>query len=77
MMSSTAVKRWGNSVGVRISKEVLEQSKIQIDDVLDVTTAFNGTIVLQKQGRKKFSDIAKPLVDTRGWKFDREEANER
>jgi antitoxin component of MazEF toxin-antitoxin module len=77
VISSTAVKQWGNSAGVRISKEVLEKSKIQINDVLDVTIAFNGTIILQKQGRKKFSDIVKPLVDTSDWKFDREEANER
>ena len=77
MISSTAVKKWGNSAGVRISKEVLEESKIQIDDVLDIVEVFNGKITLQKRGRKKFSDIAKPLVDTRGWKFDREEANER
>ena len=76
-MPSTAVKQWGNSAGIRISKEILEQSKIQIDDVLDVVEAFNGTIILQKQGKKKFSDIAKPLIDTKGWKFDREEANER
>ena len=76
-MPSTAVKQWGNSAGVRISKEVLEKSKIKIDDVLDVVVASNGTITLQKRDRKKFSDIAKPLVDTRGWKFDREKANER
>jgi hypothetical protein len=44
---------------------------------MSLTIAFNGTIILQKQGRKKFSDIVKPLVDTRGWRFDREEANER
>ena len=77
MMSSTAVRKWGNSAGVRISKEVLDQSKIQIDDILEITSAVNGTIVLQKKGRKKFSDIVEPLVDTRGWKFDRDEANER
>jgi antitoxin component of MazEF toxin-antitoxin module len=77
MVSSTAVKQWGNSAGVRISKEVLEQSKIQIDDVLDVVTAFNGTITLQKQGRKKFSDFARPIFDTENIKFDRDEANAR
>ena len=76
-MPSTAVKQWGNSAGVRISKDVLEKSKIKIDDVLDVVVASNGTITLQKRDRKKFSDIAKPLVDTRGWTFDREKANER
>ena len=76
-MPQTAVRQWGNSAGVRISKDVLEQSKIKIDDILDVAAASNGTITLQKRRTKKFSDIAKPLADTRGWKFDRDEANER
>ena len=76
-MLQTAVRQWGNSTGIRLSKEVLEQSKIQVNDVLEVTTAFNGMIILQKQGRKKFSDFAKPLVSTKGWKFNREDANER
>ena len=76
-MLSTAVKQWGNSAGIRISREILEQSKIQIDDVLDITAAFNGTITLQKRGRKKFSDYTGPLVDTTEFVFDREEANER
>ena len=76
-MPQVAVKQWGNSTGIRLSKEILEQSKIQVNDVLEVVTAFDGVITLQKQGRKKFSDIAKPLVSTRNWKFDREEANER
>ena len=75
-MSTTSLKQWGNSMGVRIPKEALEKSKIQTSDILEVV-AVNGAITLQKKGKKKFSDIAKPLVDTRNWKFDREEANER
>ena len=75
-MSTTSLKQWGNSRGVRIPQEAIEQSRIQSDDVLEVV-AMNGIIILKKQGQKKFSDIAKPLVDTKDWKFDREEANER
>ena len=76
-MLQTTVRQWGNSTGIRLSKEVLEQSKIQVNDVLEVRSAFNGMIILQKQGIKKFSDIAKPIVSTKGWKFNREEANGR
>ena len=76
-MASTAVKQWGNSAGVRISKEILEKSNIQIDDVLDIKTALNGTITLQKRNKKKFSDFVEPLFDTKNIKFDRDEANER
>jgi antitoxin component of MazEF toxin-antitoxin module len=76
-MQTTAVKQWGNSAGVRISKEVLEQSKIKVNDVLDIITISNGTITLQKRERKRFSDYDGPLVDTTGFVFDREEINER
>ena len=31
----------------------------------------------KEENKKTFRDIAKPLVNTKGWKFDREEANER
>ena len=77
MTQTTAVRQWGNSTGIRLTREVLKQSRIQVNDVLEVVAVSNGIITLQKKGQKKFSDIAKPLVDTRGWKFDREEANER
>ena len=70
------VKQWGNSVGVRIPKEALEKSNLRLNDELEIVT-FNGGITFQKKSQKKFSDIAKPLINTKGWKFDREEANER
>ena len=76
-MPTTTVKQWGNSAGVRIPKDVLDQSKIQLDDVLEVVTAFNGVIPWQKCDRKKFSDYDGPLVDTTDFVFNREEANER
>ena len=37
----------------------------------------NGRNTLQVKPKKTFSDIAEPLMSTKGWKFDREEANER
>ena len=73
---TTAVKQWGNSAGVRIPKEVLENSNLQLNDNLEIVT-FNGGITLRKKSKKSLSDVVKPIVSTRGWKFDREEANER
>ena len=70
------IKQWGNSVGVRIPKEAMENSNLCLNDDLEIFT-FDGGITLQKKSKKKFGDIAKPLVNTKGWKFDREEANER
>jgi len=70
------LKKWGNSTGIRIPKEVMEISNIKLNDELEVF-AFNGGLTLQVTGKKKFSDIAASLIDTKDWKFDREEANER
>ena len=73
---NTTLRQWGNSVGVRIPREALENSNLSLNDDLEILT-FNGGITLRKKSKKTFNDIAKPLINTKGWKFDREEANER
>lgn len=51
-MMQTQVKAWGNSQGVRISKEVLQAASISINDTLDIKVS-NGMIVLVKPFRHK------------------------
>lgn len=46
------VKTWGNSQGIRISKEILQEANIAVDDVLNVKVA-NGMITLVKPFRHK------------------------
>ena len=46
----TQVKAWGNSQGVRISKEVLQAAAISIDDTLDIKVS-DGMIMLVKPFR--------------------------
>ncbi len=46
------VKAWGNSQGIRISKDILQEANISIDDVLDVKVA-DGMITLVKPFRHK------------------------
>ena len=70
------LRQWGNSVGVRIPREALHSCNLQLNDELEIVI-FNGGLTLQKKPKKVFSDIAKPLICTKGWKFDREETNER
>jgi antitoxin MazE len=41
----TKVKKWGNSQGLRIAKQVLEDARILIGDEVDVI-ARDGTIVI-------------------------------
>ena len=73
---NATIKQWDNSFGIRISKEVMENSNLRLNDDLEILS-FNGGITIQRKSKKAFSDIAKPLVSTKDWKFDREEANER
>ena len=46
------VKEWGNSHGIRLSKEILKSAGIALNEVLDVTVA-NGVITLVKPFRHK------------------------
>lgn len=46
------VKTWGNSQGIRLSKEILQAANIAIDEVLDVEVS-NGVITLSKTFRHK------------------------
>ena len=41
------VKEWGNSQGIRLSKEILKSAGIELNEVLDVTI-LNGVIMLAK-----------------------------
>ena len=72
----TTVRKWGNSAGIRIPKKVLESSNLSVDDKLEIVT-FEGGITFKKRKAMSFRDIARPLISTKDWKFDREAANER
>lgn len=46
------VREWGNSQGIRLSKEILNSAGIAVNEVLDVTVS-NGMITLKKPFRHK------------------------
>lgn len=46
------VKAWGNSQGIRISKDILKEANILVNDVLNVNVS-NGQILLTKSFRHK------------------------
>ena len=48
----TQVKTWGNSQGIRIPKEILQEADIAIDEMLDIKVS-NGVIMLLKPFRHK------------------------
>lgn len=46
------IKQWGNSQGIRISRELLQEANVGINDILDVKVS-NGKITLVKSFRHK------------------------
>lgn len=46
------VKEWGNSQGIRLSKDILKSAGIALNEILDVTVS-NGVITLAKPFRHK------------------------
>jgi len=46
------VKEWGNSQGIRLSKEILKSAGIALNEVLDIKVS-NGVITLVKPFRHK------------------------
>jgi len=46
------VKKWGNSHGIRLSKELLSLADIKNDDILEVEI-IDGNIILRKEQRHK------------------------
>ena len=71
----TMMRKQDGVIGVSFSEEVLENSGLTLEDDLEAVS-FKGGITIRKK-KKSFRDIARPLIDAKGWKFDREEANER
>ena len=48
----TQVKTWGNSQGIRIPKEILQDAGIALNEILDITVK-NGVITLVKTSKHK------------------------
>lgn len=46
------IKAWGNSQGIRLSKDILQAANISINEILDVKVS-NGAITLVKPFRHK------------------------
>lgn len=50
----TKIQKWGNSQGVRVSKEILEQAHVFVGDTVDVHVENNQIVIKpQAYGRKK------------------------
>ena len=74
------IAKWGNSLAVRLPKQLVEALSLKAGDQLEIVDATRQRLALAKDGRRE--QALKRLASRRltlpaGYKFDREEANER
>ena len=74
------VAKWGNSLAVRLPKSLVEELGLKAGDELSVVSASKDEIVIEKRDRgaeflKAMEQFNWPAPE--GYKFDRDEANER
>ena len=74
------VAKWGNSLAVRLPKTVVEALKLKEGDEVEITIAGSRHFEVTRDQRreealKRLRALQRPLPP--GFKFDREQANER
>ena len=74
------VSKWGNSLAVRLPKELVEQLGLNAGDEITVVKATTQQIDIEKIDRRKAALERLSQMNwklPKGYKFDRDEANER
>jgi antitoxin MazE len=75
------VSKWGNSLAVRLPKALVDQLGLKEGDELNVVTASDGVIEIEtkeEQRRRALQRMAaRNWTLPEGYRFDRDEANER
>ena len=74
------VSKWGNSLAVRLPRAVVEALKLREGDEIEITVAGTRRFEISRDPRreealKRLRALRRPLPA--GFKFDRNEANER
>jgi antitoxin MazE len=74
------VSKWGNSLAVRLPKKLVDALKLNPGDELEVVEASKGRLAVEKVDKRaeflrQMEQFRFPLPE--GYKFDRDEANER
>jgi antitoxin MazE len=74
------VSKWGNSLGVRLPKAVVEALELKEGDEIEITVAGAREFEVSRDRKreealKRLRALKRPLPP--GFKFDREEANAR
>lgn len=74
------VSKWGNSLAIRLPSAVVEALKLKEGDEIEIRVAGERKFDVardhsRERAIERIKALSKPLPP--GWKFDRDEANER
>jgi antitoxin MazE len=81
METTMQVSKWGNSLAVRLPKALVEELGLKEGDQLNVVSARDGAIEVETQEDQRRRALermaARNWTLPEGYRFDRDEANER
>jgi antitoxin MazE len=79
--ASMRVSKWGKSLAVRLPKALVEQLGLKQGDELNVVAVGHGTIAVETKEARRLRALdhlsKRNWTLPEGYKFDRDEANER
>ena len=58
--TQTVIRRWGNSQGIRLSKEVLSQMDLKEDDTIGINI-YDGKMIIEKVNKPKYLNLTERL----------------
>ncbi len=59
-ITQTIIRRWGNSQGIRLSKEILSQMNLKEDDTVGISIC-DGKMTIEKVNKPKYLNLAERL----------------
>ena len=58
--TQTIIRRWGNSQGIRLSKEILSQMNLQENDTIGINI-YDGKMTIEKVNKPKYLNLTERL----------------
>lgn len=59
-VTQTIIRKWGNSQGIRLSKEILSQMNLEEDDTIGISIC-DGKMTIEKVNKPKYLNLAERL----------------
>lgn len=59
-ITQTTIRKWGNSQGIRLSKEVLSQMSLKENDTIEIDI-YDGKMIIEKINKPKYLNLQERL----------------